>query len=155
MANNSIAVQDKARKRYCALIDALFKKANIADPEALYDNAIFVMHDITFTLLHTSVLSPNTVLLLADFGKPPPEKRDLVLQRLMEANLYTYCDNEGPSFCISPENGHVVLMSRLALDSATPESTMFLMTSLVDMIQAWRQTHFLEETFPATVSITR
>lgn len=130
-------------ERYHKLIDEICEEAGIPDAQSMYQNCSLVVNDIGFTMAHMAFIKPETAILYADFGKPPTERRDLVLQRLMESNLLTYCESDAPSFAYAAETGHVVLMTRLPLSSVTGENVIALMKYLTDYAQLWRETFFL------------
>lgn len=145
MKNTGAVQRNTSQKKFHMLIDAICRTAGVAIPESFYGNIVFQIDGVIFSLLHMDALDPDHLVILADFGAPPPEERNLILERLLEINFYAYHGKEGPSFCISPANGHVILMNRLPLTDTTAQGALLYMTSLVELAKLWQTHHFLEE----------
>jgi hypothetical protein len=102
-----------------------------------------VVNDVPFSLMRVDFVHADRVMLFVEFGKPPYERRDLVLQRLLETNLYMCCDEDTPTFTFNAETGNVVMTTRLSLSTLTPTSLLGLMRHLSDYVKSWRASHFL------------
>lgn len=134
-----------AKEHYYQLIDGICALAGIAEPRTMYENCSISVNQIEFTMTHANFVHPDLAVLYVDFGKPPAERRDVVLQRLLETNTYMFCDSDGPAFSFNAESGHVMLMVRVLLPQVTPASVIALMQHLSDYVKSWQSNFFLSD----------
>lgn len=135
--------KDSYDDRYSRLIEGIGREASVKDLKSLHDNCNLVVNDVTFSVMRVNFVHVDRVMLFVEFGRPPYERRDLVLQRLLETNLYMCCDEDTPTFSFNAETGSVVMTSRLSLSTLTPTSLLALMRHLSDYVKSWRASHFL------------
>ncbi|MES2354164.1 MAG: CesT family type III secretion system chaperone [Pseudomonadota bacterium] len=133
-----------SKELYCQLVDQVRAKAGINDPELSYDQCVVAIEGINFVLLHGSVMASDSMFMYVDFGEVPADNKELVLQRLLETNLFMYTDTPS-SFTINPESKHVILVQHVRLSGTTFEDLADRMIQAAQFAQMWRGNHFLHE----------
>jgi hypothetical protein len=130
---------------YRALIDEICVKCDIRDPESLYRSAtnLHVNHT-DFSLYYGGAIDPFSALLYCDFGALPQDCPLTVPLRLLETNMYMFGVNS-PVFTYNPDNGHVLLMSRIPLTSASADHVLEILSGLSDMVLGWRKDFYLDD----------
>jgi len=129
---------------YHALIDQICAEFSIPDPGAMYQAAHLHVYDADFTLYHGGVILPDSVLMYCDFGELPVQTREMVLLRLLEANMYLFGANS-PAFTYNSKKNHIVLMCRFPLSQATLDSTLELLSYFAAMAARWNNDYFIFE----------
>jgi hypothetical protein len=96
---------------YYALVAELCRIHGIPNAEDLYDGGYISFAGVRFELIQAG--AGDGLLLLCDFGKPPQYGRELILQRVLETNLFMLGTGT-LFFSMDNESGHVLLADRLS-----------------------------------------
>jgi hypothetical protein len=128
--------------RYRALVEQLAKHFNLAQQGAMHQAITMPVSGVNFTLYHGGVILPDSVLLYCEFGPLPHARREQILLRLLETNMYLFNAN-CPAFTYNAQKDSIILICRFSLSAATLESTLELFDFLVSMALRWRRDHYL------------
>lgn len=129
---------------YYFLIDDLCARCNIADPLPMYGCADLQVRGVHFSMFYGDAVAPHSALLYTDFGEVAALNKELVLQRLMEANLYMF-GLYAPSFCYNPQTQKIILSCLLPLEGNTASKVLDLLNHLADMAVDWKADYYLHE----------
>jgi hypothetical protein len=132
-------------ENYQVLINELCELTVIPNPETLYEMASIRVRGVDFSLLYNESPGAGEVLIYCGFGPLPQQRRDAVMQRLLETNLHLFNGQNSPSLSFNPETGHVVLVSVLLLDALKAQRLLDMLGYLAAMAQKWRETYFLDD----------
>ena len=124
-------------KTFCAL-------AALDDAEAIAEGCSFCVDDIECALIYLDHLSPDIIHCYIDFGVPPEARCAEVYRHLLTAN-YLQLASGSAAFSISPETGHVVLISTLRLADASPETLADLLSYHAQQALEWRHGFYLDQ----------
>lgn len=86
---------------------------------------------------------PDMLLLYAEFGEEPRERRAEAYARLLQHAYLIF--EQGASFGISPLTDRIVYLQRMPAEQHTAESILDQCAYLSEKAREWRQTRFLEE----------
>ena len=121
---------------FCAL-------AALEDSDAIAQGCSFCVDGIECALIYLDHLSPDIVHCYIDFGLPPQQHCLEVCRQLLKAN-YLHLASGNAAFTISPETGHVILVSTLRLADAHAESLADLLAYHAQQALEWRQNYYLD-----------
>lgn len=133
-----------SQDRYHTLIDELCAIERLPHPARLYQRAALKVNGVSFSLRPGGPGNEDCCLYAVDYGEPPPQRRHLVLQRLLEANTLM-ADPFLPKFGIEHLSGKVVLTGYIRLDKASGDSLIRVLRHHALQAREWRRTHFLLE----------
>ena len=130
------------KHKYYELVEQLCKTLGISN-SYLGDGICLVRIDeITLILAQGDGLDEDSLCIDCDFGVPIAEVKGLVLQRVMEANLYT-TRNDAPTFGFNADTGHVYMMNRISLEETTLESLIVVLGNIAAYVHKWRDNLFV------------
>lgn len=129
-------------KTYCKLIDGLCKMVGFSDPESLYERAEMSIDYEDCVLMHGGPHNEDGLAVFCIYGRPPEKDTDLVLQRLLEANL-TFMPPGGLRFAIDPATDEVMVGGVVPMSGLEPEKLLALLVELANQAKDWREHHFL------------
>lgn len=130
---------------YSKLIDQLCELTMISNPSSFYEQANLSVKDIDFTLRHNSGEGEGEVCIYCNYGTIPKANRELVLQRLLEANLLLASNPFSPFLSYNASSEEVVLCGYIIMEKLQAERLLAMMGSMADMALTWRKTYFIEE----------
>jgi hypothetical protein len=136
------------RQQFHQLVKDFCTLALLEHPDAIAEGCSFCVDGIECALIHLGHLMPDTVYCYVDFGEAPAERRADVYQELLKAN-YMHLASGWAGFTVSPESGHVILVSTLCLAEANPEVLADLLSYHAQQALEWRQTCYLDQPAPA------
>lgn len=117
----------------------------ISNPAAFYEQANLSVKDVDFTLRHHSSVGQGDVFIYCSYGPLPKANRELVLQRLLEANLLLFSGPLSPSLSYNADTEHVILCGHAMLENLTAEGLLGLMGGIADMALVWRENYFMDK----------
>ena len=123
-------------KDFCAL-------ASLDDAHVIAEGCSFCVDDIECALIYLDHLSPDIIHCYIDFGLPPEERCADIFRRLLNAN-YLQLASGSAAFTVSPETGHVVLISTLRVAEASPETLADLLSYHAQQALEWRRNYYLD-----------
>lgn len=132
-----------SRQKYCALIDQLCDRFGIEHPKWLHFNCSLHVNDVVFNLSHGEEVDSDSLYIHCDFGEPPSGTKSLVMQRLMQTNLYLG-DSNTPSFGFNAETGRALMMTRMALSETTLGSLIGVLINTAAYVHTWRENFYQE-----------
>lgn len=132
------------RQTYEALIDQICAIEGIGDPSQLYRMAALQLGDIAFVMMPVSLANEPWAMFFIDYGPPPAERRDLALQRLLEANALDP-DPLLPKFGMDAGTGHVLLTGFFKVGVIDPESFLKLLRHHAAQAAAWKASDFMTD----------
>ncbi|NWD25691.1 CesT family type III secretion system chaperone [Pseudomonas yamanorum] len=133
-----------ATAAYSKLIDQLCELTMISNPSAFYEQANLSVKDVDFTLRHNSGVGEGDVFIYCSYGALPKTNRELVLERLLEANLLLFSGPLSPSLSYNADTEHVILCGHAMIENLTAERLLGLMGGIADMALVWREGYFIE-----------
>ena len=130
------------KHKYYELVEQLYKTLGIAN--SYIDDGICLVRvdEITLILTQGDGLDEDSLCIDCDFGVPIAEVKGLVLQRVMEANLYT-TRSDSPTFGFNADTGHVYMMNRISLEETTLESLLVVLGNIAAYVHKWRDNLFV------------
>ena len=132
------------QRAYRGLVNEFCTLAALDDAEAIAEGCSFCVDDIECALIYLDHLSQDIIHCYIDFGVPPEARCAEVYRHLLTAN-YLQLASGSAAFSVSPETGHVVLISTLRLAEASPETLADLLAYHAQQALEWRRNFYLEE----------
>lgn len=132
------------QQAYRGLVKKFCELAALDDAEAIAEGCSFCVDDIECALIYLDHLSPDIIHCYIDFGVPPEARCAEVYRHLLTAN-YLQLASGSAAFSISPETGHVVLISTLRLADASPETLADLLSYHAQQALEWRHGFYLDQ----------
>ena len=129
------------------LVQAFCTLAALDNPADIAQGCSFCVDDIDCALIYLDHLSPDIVHCYIDFGVPPQEQCADVYRQLLRAN-YLQLASGSAAFTVSPETGHVILISTLRLADANPEVLADLLAYHAQQALDWRRNFYLDQLVP-------
>lgn len=126
------------------LVQAFCTLAGLEHPEDVAQGCSFCVDNIDCALIYLDHLSPDIVHCYIDFGVPPQEQCVDVYRQLLRAN-YLQLASGSAAFTVSPETGHVILISTLRLADANPEVLADLLAYHAQQALDWRRNFYLDQ----------
>ena len=138
-------------EKYHKLIDELCQFAGIEDPKQQYETAKFKVDGISFALQHAGEDYEDYAMFFCNYGYPPDDYRELVLQRLLEGNT-ALSGPFAPIYGINYESGNVLLSQFIPIQHATGEGLLKVMRHHAAYALDWQRNYFLldEERHPGS-----
>lgn len=130
---------------YCELIDSLCRLVGVSDPSRHYDLMTLNVDDEDCSIAYGGQYNQDRVTVSCVFGKPPEQRADEVLQRLLEVNL-SVMPPGGLRFGIEPVTGDVILSGCVAMAGMGAEGLLRLLSQLASEAVQWRRHFFLTGT---------
>ncbi|HVK93288.1 MAG TPA: CesT family type III secretion system chaperone [Noviherbaspirillum sp.] len=127
---------------YCELIDGLCEMIGVADPKQFYELAELTIDDEECAILHGGQYNEDRIAIFCTYGSPPEQDADLVLQRLLEANL-TLMQPGGLRFAFNPMTEEVILAGAIPMAGLSPEGLLHLLQKLARQARQWRRHYSL------------
>jgi hypothetical protein len=128
---------------YSKLIDELCELTMISNSSSFYEHANLSVKDVDFTLRHNAGAGEGEVAIYCSYGAIPKANRELILQRLLEANLLLSDIPFSPSLSYNAKSEDVVLCGYIIVENLQAERLLAMMGGMADMALAWRKTYFL------------
>lgn len=136
------------QRTYRRLVHEYCILAGLDNGEAIADGCTFRVDEVDCSLIHLGHLSQDSFHCHIDFG-PVPEAGCLALcRRLLETNHQQLASGSA-AFSLSPETGHVVLISTLKLSGASPETLADLLGYHAHQALEWRSSFYPDHAVPA------
>ena len=129
------------------LVRTFCSLAALDNPADIAQGCSFCVDDIDCALIYLDHLSPDIVHCYIDFGVPPQEQCADVYRQLLRAN-YLQLASGSAAFTVSPETGHVILISTLRLADANPEVLADLLAYHAQQALDWRRNFYLDQLVP-------
>jgi hypothetical protein len=136
------------RQQFHQLVKEFCTLASLEHHDAIDEGRSFCVDGVECALIYLDHLMPDTIYCYVDFGEPPAERCADVYQELLKAN-YIHLAGGRAGFTVSPESGHVILVSALCLAGAKPEALADLLSYHAQQALEWRRTHYLDQPAPA------
>lgn len=130
-------------KNYHQLIDNICELTMLPDPASLYEVASISVRNINFSLLYKENPAHGDVHIYCGFGPLPKQQRELVLQRLLETNLYLCTGPGSPTLTYNTETGQVVLVCIFPLDVLEAQPLLDMLGHLAETAKQWQSDYFL------------
>lgn len=131
-----------SHENFRQLVDQVCEETGIEVSKSMYESVEFDYMGIAFTLVYRPTL--ECVAIVCDFGVPPEEERELVLQKLLETNAFAI-DITTPCFALSPDTGHVFMKGYIPADGLSKTDLLTQLGMYVMVAYQWRETHFTDE----------
>ena len=132
------------QRAYRGLVTEFCTLTALADAEAIAEGCSFCVDDIECALIYLDHLSPDIIHCYIDFGLAPEARCAEVYRHLLTGN-YLQLASGGAAFSISPETGHVVLISTLRIAEASPETLADLLAYHAQQAVEWRRSFYLDQ----------
>jgi len=113
------------------------------DAKAIAEGCSFCVDEVECALIYLDHLSPDIIHCYIDFGPTPEARRAEVYRLLLNAN-YLQLASSNASFTLSPETGHVVLISTFHFAEASPETLADLLAYHAQQALEWRCSYYLD-----------
>ncbi|MES2354298.1 MAG: CesT family type III secretion system chaperone [Pseudomonadota bacterium] len=130
------------KEMYCKFIDKVCEEFGVLNPEPMYEMCRIEVGSISFQILYGDVLEPNMAMLTADFGAVPAKQKTLILERMLETNLFTLGDNSA-HFAFNRSTQHVVMGRCVPFTEVTVDGFKDILVGLAQLGSMWRKTYFL------------
>ncbi len=128
--------------KYESLVEQFCSLGRLEDISHVARGGSFEVNDVVFSWVHDPNLDPRTAFLCAAYGPPPAEREASTYYELLKRNFLNFASS-GPTFCISPVTGDVVMVERMDIDTASAPA---MIRSVIEHSEAaadWRSTRFL------------
>lgn len=135
------------QQHFIKLVHDFCTLAGLEDAGAIAEGCSFCVDDIECALIYLDHLCPDIVHCYIDFGLPPDERGAAIYRQLLRAN-YLQLASGNAAYTVSPETGHVVLISTLRLADASPEALADLLAYHAQQALEWRVHHYLDQISP-------
>lgn len=135
------------QQQFRGLVQDFCTLASLDNPEAIAQGCSFCVDDIECALIHLDHLFADIVHCYIDFGLPPEEQCADIYRQLLRAN-YLQLASGSAAFTVSPETGHVILISTLRLADAHPETLADLLAYHAQQALEWRRNFYLDQLAP-------
>jgi hypothetical protein len=132
------------QQAYRELVENFCALACLDDAKAIAEGCSFCVDDIECALIYLDHLSPDTIHCYVDFGPAPEARCAEIYRHLLNAN-YLQLASGGAAFTLSPETGHVVLISTFRLAEASPETLADLLAYHAHQALEWRRSYYLDQ----------
>ena len=132
------------QQQFLTLVRDFCMLAALEDPAAIAQGCSFSVDEIECALIYLDHLSPDIVHCYIDFGLPPEEHCLEVYRQLLKAN-YLHLASGNAAFTVSPETGHVILVSTLRLADAHAETLADLLAYHAQQALEWRRNYYLDQ----------
>lgn len=129
---------------YAKLIDQLCELTMVSNPSAFYEQANLSVKEVDFTLRHNPSVGEGEVFIYCSYGSLPKANREVILQRLLEANLLLFSGPFSPALAYNADSQQVVLTGQAMMENLTAEQLLGLMGGIADMAWVWRKNYFLD-----------
>lgn len=131
-----------SNETYCKLIDGFCSLIGFQEPALLYERAELAINDEDCVIMHGGPRNAEAVAVFCIYGQPPEQDVDLILQRLLEANL-TLMSPGGLHFAVDPVTDEVMVAGIAPMSGLCPETLLALLVELACQARDWRQHYFL------------
>jgi hypothetical protein len=131
------------QQAYRVLLENFCTLACLDDAKAIAEGCSFCVDDIECALIYLDHLSPDIIHCYIDFGPAPEARSAEIYRHLLNAN-YLQLASGSAAFTLSPETGHVVLISTLRLAEASPETLADLLAYHAQQALEWRCSYYLD-----------
>ncbi|WP_081069383.1 CesT family type III secretion system chaperone [Burkholderia diffusa] len=128
---------------YVQLIKRFCEHVNIGDCESVLAQGSVAVGGIGFSLVPAGTPEHEELLVYCDFGELPQTRQQDALRRLLEINILLSSGVSPASFCVNPENGHVIFSYRALLAQTDAPALAGSLQSCVEQAREWRANHFL------------
>ena len=108
------------------------------------DTLAIAIDGVPLMLTYYEPVKSDRAFVFVNYGVIPPELELAALRRLLEVNFMLYQGN-APAFTREPESGHVMLLSEIPLDSATPVTVLSYLRALSYQALEWRKGFFIPD----------
>lgn len=132
------------QQQFHQLVEGFCALALLEQPDAIAEGCSFSVDGIECALIYLDYLMPDIVHCYIDFGEAPAERLTDVYLELLKAN-YLHLASGRAGFTISPESGHVILVSTLCLANASPEVLADMLSYHAQQALEWRRHHYLDQ----------
>lgn len=132
--SNALFVQ--LGEKFCQL-------AGLPEPQRLLEGSAVEVDGVDFYLVYDEEDEPDHLIVYADFGAPPAERRLDAYEALLEVNMAMY-GSHPPAFMLSPGK-QVALAYHYHLQELTAEQLMHLCIGVASRAHEWRRHYFLGE----------
>lgn len=126
---------------FVQLGDKFCQLAGLPEPNRLLEGNAVEVDGVDFYMVYDEEGEPDHLVVYADFGTPPAERRLDVYEALLEVNMAMY-GSHPPVFMLSPDK-HVALAYHYHLTELTAEKLMNLCVDVASRAREWRRHYFL------------
>jgi hypothetical protein len=144
-----VTVMDIQRKQFLQLVADICAELGLPPCDSdLKDDETLIMEmgleGIPFAVVHSLSETPNRVLIEANFGKLPVQRRTAVMYRMLHLNR-ELAEAGLAAFTLEKDTGNVIYTHAADLADSTGKSLLGAMTDITWRGEHWKKTWFLEE----------
>jgi hypothetical protein len=153
-----IAVTDKHRKAFLQLVAEICAELGLppCDSDLKNDETLIMemgLEGIGFSVVHCLSNQPDWLLIEANFGKLPHERRTAVLYRMLHLNR-ELAEAGQAAFTLDEGSGDVIYTHAAALADSSGKEMLGTMTDITWRGEHWKKTWFLEESRRSDAEVT-
>jgi hypothetical protein len=133
---------------FSELLVELCNVAGLKEAGRVVHGSGIAIEGIPFSFDHSATPEWERIFVYCDFGALPDTRRELVCQRLLNANL-ALCEERKDAgmsystFTMSSEDEHVVLVEEYPLQGMTAARLWSIVKGLTGLAQRWKTEYFL------------
>ena len=131
-----------SHETYCKLIDGFCSLIGFDDPASLYERAELAIDGEDCVIMHGGPHNEDDIAVFCIYGQPPEQDADLILQRLLEANL-TLMSPGRLRFAVDSVTNDVMVTGVMPMSGMSSETLLALLVELARQARDWRQHYFL------------